>query len=84
MGISVTAGAITTIIAGAFLALCILTFFVKFAFLITWTIICSYLWAVVFFGALCMAAGPSGKFGDIYWITGKVFGRCGSSSPAAH
>ena len=34
MGISVTAGAITTIIAGAFLSLCILTFFVKFSFLI--------------------------------------------------
>jgi hypothetical protein len=36
MGISVTAGAITTVIAGAFLSLCILTFFVKFSFLICW------------------------------------------------
>ena len=45
MGISVTAGAITTIIAGAFLSLCILTFFVKFSFLICWTIVSSYLWA---------------------------------------
>ena len=45
MGISVTAGAITTIIAGVFLSLCILTFFVKFSFLICWTIISSYLWA---------------------------------------
>eukprot|EP00227_Mantoniella_beaufortii_P017292 CAMPEP_0197575398 /NCGR_PEP_ID=MMETSP1326-20131121/809_1 /TAXON_ID=1155430 /ORGANISM="Genus nov. species nov., Strain RCC2288" /LENGTH=1027 /DNA_ID=CAMNT_0043138157 /DNA_START=288 /DNA_END=3371 /DNA_ORIENTATION=+ len=69
MGISVTAGAITTIVAGAFLGLCILTFFVKFSFLICWTIICSYVWAVVFFGALCITAGPSGKFGDVSFIT---------------
>lgn len=78
MGISVTAGAITTVIAGLFLSLCILTFFVKFSFLICWTIISSYLWAVVFFGALCMAAGPSGNFGDISWITRKIFPWCSS------
>jgi len=76
MGISVTAGAITTIIAGAFLAFCILTFFVKFAFLICWTIFSSYIWAVIFFGALCMTAGPSGKFGDISWLLAKMFPWC--------
>merc|ERR1712205_108353 len=65
MGISVTAGAI--------LAFCILTFFVKFAFLICWTIFSSYIWAVIFFGALCMTAGPSGKFGDISWLLAKMF-----------
>ena len=83
MGISVTAGAITTIIGGAFLSLCILTFFVKFSFLVCFTIICSYIWAVVFFGALCMTAGPSGKFGDIRHIWQKVrrfFARWCSSS----
>jgi hypothetical protein len=77
MGISVTAGAITTIIAGAFLSLCILTFFVKFSFLICWTIVSSYLWAVVFFGALCMAMGPAGDFGDIGWLMRKLPG-CGT------
>jgi len=76
MGISVTAGAITTIIAGAFLGLCILTFFVKFSFLICWTIISSYIWAVIFFGALCITAGPSGKFGDISWLLAKMFPWC--------
>ena len=80
MGISVTAGAITTIIAGVFLSLCILTFFVKFSFLICWTIISSYLWAVVFFGALCMTIGPSGKFGDVSWIMRKICPWC--TSPA--
>jgi hypothetical protein len=74
MGISVTAGAITTVVAGAFLSLCILTFFVKFSFLICWTIISSYMWAVLFFGALCMTAGPSGDFGDIGWIMRKIPG----------
>ena len=74
MGISVTAGAITTIIAGAFLGLCILTFFVKFSFLICWTIISSYMWAVVFFGALCMAMGPAGDFGDIGFLMRKIPG----------
>ena len=74
MGISVTAGAITTVVAGAFLSLCILTFFVKFSFLICWTIISSYMWAVLFFGALCMTAGPSGNFGDIGWIMRKIPG----------
>ena len=74
MGISVTAGAITTIIAGAFLGLCILTFFVKFSFLICWTIISSYVWAVGFFAALCMAAGPNEGFGDIAWAVQKIPG----------
>ena len=78
MGISVTAGAITTIIAGVFLSACILTFFVKFSFLICWTIISSYMWAVLFFGALCMAAGPSENFGDISWITRKIMPCCSS------
>ena len=75
MGISVTAGAITTIIAGVFLSMCILLFFVKFSFLICWTIFSSYVWAVVFFGALCMTAGPSGNFGDISWVFDALFCR---------
>ena len=83
MGISVTAGAITTIIAGAFLGLCILTFFVKFSFLICWTIISSYLWAVVFFGALCMAVGPADDFGDIGWLMRKLPG-CRTYGRNAH
>ena len=83
MGISVTAGAITTIIAGAFLGLCILTFFVKFSFLICWTIISSYLWAVGFFGALCMAMGPANNFGDIKWLMRKIPG-CSTYGLKAH
>ena len=33
------------------------------------------LWfAVVFFGALCMAVGPAGDFGDIGWLMRKIPG----------
>ena len=39
MGISITASAVTTIVSGSMLWLCILTFFSKFAFLITATVL---------------------------------------------
>jgi|AntAceMinimDraft_1070359.scaffolds.fasta_scaffold01814_2 hypothetical protein len=84
MGISVTAGAVTTIIAGSFLGLCILTFFTKFCFLICWTIVSAYLWAVVFFCALCMTFGPSGNFGDITWIYTKVWFLARTLDSRAH
>ena len=84
MGISVTAGAITTIFAGVFLSLCILTFFVKFSFLIVWTIIVSFVWAVCFFPALCIALGPEGNQFDIKplkrWVYARLSGFC--SKPA--
>jgi len=73
MGISVTAGAATTIMSGVFLSACILTFFVKFSFLICWTIICSYLWAMLFFPAVCMVAGPEGTVGDVSFITRPLY-----------
>jgi predicted RND superfamily exporter protein len=44
MGVSITASAITTIISGSILWLCILKFFSKFAFLITATIVSSFVW----------------------------------------
>ena len=46
----------------------------KFSFLICWTIISSYVWAVGFFAALCMAAGPNEGFGDIAWAVQKIPG----------
>lgn len=61
MGISVTAGAITTALSGAWLWACTMIFFVKFAFLIVWTIFVSFFWAIVFFPALLMLVGPSSK-----------------------
>ena len=84
MGISVAAGAITTVFAGVFLWLCILTFFVKFAFLIVWTICSSFAWAVLFFPALCMTIGPEGSQGDISPLKRKLYAlACGRGKAAA-
>jgi len=67
LGISVTAGAVTTLISGVFLWGAILTFFTKFAFMITATIIVSYLYSMLFFPSMSMTFGPEGNFGD--WST---------------
>ena len=75
MGISVVAGAATTISSGVFLACCILTFFVKFAFLVCWTILCSFFWALLFFPALVMTFGPVVNACDVSWVCRRI-GRC--------
>ena len=68
LGVSVLAGAVTTCFSGCFLALCILTFFVKFSFLVCWTIICSFLWAVLFFPAAMFVVGPENHRNEIaFW-----------------
>ena len=58
MGISITASAVTTVISGSILWLCILKFFSKFAFLITATIASSFLWSVFFLPAALVTFGP--------------------------
>lgn len=64
MGVSVTAGALTTIFSAVFLFGTILTFFQKFAFIIIFTIGGSWLWSTVFFSSFCMVFGPQGNFGE--------------------
>lgn len=64
LGISVTAGAATTLLSGLFLWGAIITFFTKFAFNITTTIISSYLWSMLFFPAMCLTLGPEGDTGN--------------------
>lgn len=58
MGISITASAVTTVISGSILWLCILKFFSKFAFLITATIVSSFFWSVFFLPAALITFGP--------------------------
>ena len=58
MGVSVTASAMTTVISGSMLWLCVLKFFSKFAFLITMTITSSYLWSILFLPAALICFGP--------------------------
>mmetsp|Transcript_69995 Transcript_69995/g.221775 ORF Transcript_69995/g.221775 Transcript_69995/m.221775 type:complete len:1002 (+) Transcript_69995:1304-4309(+) len=72
MGISVTAGAGTTMLSGAILWACTLTFFTKFAFLIVSTIFCSYVWSVMFFTACLFLAGPENGRGDWAPIVNKL------------
>jgi len=60
MGVSVTASAMTTVISGSMLWLCVLKFFSKFAFLITVTITSSYLWSILFLPAALICFGPEG------------------------
>jgi hypothetical protein len=68
LGVSVLAGAVTTCFSGCFLALCILTFFIKFSFLVCWTIICSFVWAVLFFPAAMFAFGPENHRNELaFW-----------------
>ena len=62
MGISITASAVTTIVSGSMLWLCILTFFSKFAFLITATILSSVAWSLFFLPAALASVGPPGKY----------------------
>ncbi|GMH39835.1 hypothetical protein BSKO_07739 [Bryopsis sp. KO-2023] len=72
LGISVTAGALTTLISGLFLWFTVLTFFTKFAFNITATIITSYLWSIMFFPAMCLTFGPEGDFGNWSAMLAKI------------
>ena len=58
LGVSITASAITTVISGSILWLCTLQFFFKFAFLITMTIGCSYVWSIGFLAAALLTIGP--------------------------
>ena len=65
LGVSVVAGAITTILSGLFLWGTVMIFFQKFAFLITFTVSVSFLWAVVFLPAALLIIGPEGNFGNL-------------------
>lgn len=79
MGISVSASAATTLLSASWLWACTLIFYAKFAFLITVTIVSSYLWAVVFLPCALATvgpqSGPQGEQGDLtpYYIAAKSF-----------
>ena len=63
MGISITAGAVTTLLSGIPLFFAVITFFTKFGFFIFFTICVSFLWATLFFSSAMSAFGPSGDEG---------------------
>ncbi|QDZ20569.1 patched-related protein [Chloropicon primus] len=74
MGVSVTAGALTTVFSAVFLFGTVLTFFQKFAFIIIFTIGGSWLWSTIFFSTFCMVFGPEGNVGEWLHILGHIKG----------
>ena len=80
MGISITASAVTTIISGSMLWMCILSFFGKFAFLITATIVSSFVWSMFFLPSALASVGPASKesWSSLWpaarWVSAKMRG----------
>ena len=69
VGISIFAGAITTILSGVALFFCTLILFNLFATLIIMTITFGVVFSFGLFTAVCHAIGPKGTCGDLnYWI----------------
>jgi len=77
LGISITASAITTVLSGSILWLCTLQFFFKFAFLITMTIVTSYIWSIGFIASVLLTIGPEDgdwKLSTIFrWFKARVW-----------
>ena len=65
MGVSIFSGAITTFGSGFFLFGGKIIFFVKFAMIITSTVVIAVLYSMVFFMALCLAIGPQGETANL-------------------
>ena len=65
MGISILNGSLTTIGSALFLLFGDLSVFFKFGVLISFTIIFSFVMAMLMFGALCHTIGPEGTQGDL-------------------
>jgi hypothetical protein len=65
MGISIMAGAITTLGSGLFLMPCTIIVFNKFGVIISSTVIFSFFYASMLFGSMVHMCGVEGKQGDI-------------------
>jgi len=69
MGVSILSGAVTTILSGSVLILCVTILFDKFAIIIVSTIFFSLVMSLGLFSSLCHLMGPNDHFGDLrYWI----------------
>jgi len=65
MGVTVLAGAVTTLVAGLSMRFCQMTFFLQMSTLISVTIVYSLLFTLFFFMCLLRVAGPEGDCGDV-------------------
>lgn len=78
LGISVLAGAVSTVLAGAMLFFAIIIFFVKFGIFVVMTVSLALIWGLLFFPAMLLIAGPTGNTGEVYTFAKKIlpcFGR---------
>jgi len=65
MGVTVLAGAVTTLVAGLSMRFCQMTFFLQMSTLISVTIVYSLLFTLFFFMCLLRVAGPEHDCGDV-------------------
>ncbi len=68
LGISILAGAISTLLAGAMLFFATIIFFFKFGVFIFSTIALSLIWGLAFFPCFLLAVGPTGNTGSLLQI----------------
>lgn len=76
MGVSIFSGAMTTLGSGIFLFGAKMTFFNKFAIIITTTVTFSLTYALVYFLALLHTIGPQDKQGDIPTMLRSCRDKC--------
>merc|ERR1711968_263184 len=81
MGVTVLAGAVTTLGAGMFMYFCQMVFFTKMAFLMTATIVHSFMFALVYFMSILALAGPQGSTGDVSSVCSCCFARKSPETP---
>lgn len=65
LGVSVLAGALSTILAGSMLFFTVITFFRKFALFIVLTMFLSLVWSNTVLIAMLLVVGPEGTFGSL-------------------
>jgi len=82
LGISILAGAASTLAASAMLFFAIVVFFTKIGILIFATIVLALIWSIVFLPAFLHTFGPSGNTGEIYPVLRKIFPCFGKSKTA--
>ncbi|KAK3277018.1 hypothetical protein CYMTET_14951 [Cymbomonas tetramitiformis] len=72
MGVSIIAGAMTTLMSGSFLFGAVMSFFNKFGFIICFTIFSSFAWSMFFFPVVCALWGPEDHTGDVAPLISKL------------
>lgn len=72
LGVSVLAGAISTLLAGGMLFFATIIFFLKFGIFVFMTVALSLVWGLVFFPCLLLAFGPVNKTGELMPVVSKL------------